>query len=85
MLYILDLKNYNCDFEIFKKKFMRCNDEKIDISNELNIILNLYEINISKININDSNKYRLLRNINNNTMLVPSRHPLNYTGYDDDF
>ena len=79
ILFILDIKNYN--FNEFKNNFLKCNNEDIEVSNELNEILKIYGIDISKINTRSKKKYRLLK-INNNILEVPSRHPLNYD-FDD--
>ena len=55
ILFILDEENYNVNYEIFKNKFLKCNEDIYKISNSLSNLLTLLDIKIS--NTYEENEY----------------------------
>ena len=58
MLFILDIGNYNCSYDEFKKKFINCNNSLIKISNDFLKLIKSLNIKISN-DIDNSEDYTI--------------------------
>ena len=59
ILFILDKKNYNSDYKEFNKKFVKVKSKALKISNELKKMLQIFDINLKKLDLKSSKTYRV--------------------------
>ena len=83
ILFILDEENYNVNYEIFKNKFLKCNEGIYKISDSLSNLLTLLDIKIS--NTYEENEYfditsDLIKKISKDTIFFFNRK--RHTHYD---
>ena len=68
-IFILDLRNYLCDFNTFRKNFQNCNKRKLDIDDFLiNYLRDNLDINGKNLPKNDETSYNLSNEIKKNNL-----------------
>ena len=66
ILFILDLDNYDCSYDEFRNKFLKCNDCDVKISKNFNDLINSLKIQIDT-NPNDNTKiYNISQKLSKN-------------------
>ena len=81
-LFVLNLNNYLCDYDSFRKNFMKCNNEKLKIDIAFQSILEkVFKINFENLREIENNCYSI--NVNKkftdkDTYSTKGRHPIGY-------
>ena len=76
ILFTLDKKNYDSDYKQFNKKFVKAKSKALKISDELKKILQLFDINLKKLNLKSSKAYRVNKSKYQISYKFPQHHSI---------
>ena len=76
ILFTLDKKNYDSDYKQFNKKFVKAKSKTFKISDELKKILQLFDINLKKLNLKSSKAYRVNKSKYQISYKFPQHHSI---------
>ena len=82
-LFVLNLNNYFCDYNTFRKNFMKCNNEKVKIDIVFQTVLErVFRIKIEKIKLNENECFPIDNFIkkytHKDTYSIKGKHPMWY-------
>ena len=76
ILFILDKQNYKTDFGEFRENFKNSAKSKLNISNEFQNILDLYDIELNQIEFNSGKTYSVNKDKHQKSYSFPQHHSL---------